>query len=97
MHTTQIFSEVLERSARRREERRNFLRVAGSAAAAVGGASLLAACGDDNNNNGGMTGATPTPSPTSPPSTAITDLDILNFALNLGVSRGAVLFLCRNR
>ena len=83
MHTTQIFSEVLERSARRREERRNFLRVAGSAAAAVGGASLLAACGDDNNNNGGMTGATPTPSPTSPPSTAITDFDILNFALNL--------------
>lgn len=73
---------VLEASQDRRAERRRFLKFAGGAAA-VGGLATLAAC-DDNNNNGGSTGGgTPTPTPTPTGTTAITDLDILNFALNL--------------
>ena len=79
MHTTNVLSEVLERSANRRDERRKFLRMAGGTAAMVGGMSLLSACGDDDDNV-----MTPTPSPTPTPTpTAVTDADILNFALNL--------------
>ena len=80
MHTTQILSEVLERSSARRDERRKFLRMAGGAAAMAGGLSLLSACGDDDND----TSVTPTPTATPTPTpTAITDADVLNFALNL--------------
>jgi hypothetical protein len=78
MHTTQILSEVLERSARRREERRAFLRAAGTAAAVAGGASLLAACGDDDKYR-----PTPTPTPTPTATSGVSDGDVLNFALNL--------------
>lgn len=80
MRNEQSMLEVLDAIGKRREERRNFLRVAGASAAAVGGLSLLAACGDDNNNNNGGGTSTPTPTPSN---TAITDNDILNFALQL--------------
>jgi hypothetical protein len=77
--------EVLEACDRRREERRAFLRSSSSAAIAAAGATLLSGCfGDDNDSN---PPAPPPPPPTStpppPPSGAITDGDILNFALNL--------------
>ena len=81
MHTTPHLSEILERTAIRRDERRKFLRMAGGAVAATGGLALLSACGDDNDNT-----PTPTPTPTATPTptqTAVTDPDILNFALNL--------------
>ncbi|WP_010163117.1 MULTISPECIES: ferritin-like domain-containing protein [unclassified Sphingomonas] len=80
MDTKTILTQVLEASDRRREERRSFLRVAGQASIAAGGLSLLAACGD---SNGVTVVPQPTPTPTPTPTAAITDADILNFALNL--------------
>jgi len=72
---------VLEAAEHRRAERRRFLTMATSGAAAIGGLALLSACDDDNKNN---PTPTPTPAPTATPTpTAITDPDILNFALNL--------------
>lgn len=71
---------VLEASEHRRAERRRFLTMASGGAAALGGLALLSAC--DKNNNIPM--PTPTPAPTATPTpTAVTDPDILNFALNL--------------
>ena len=81
MDSTTILTQVLEASDRRRDERRNFLRVASQATVAAGGLSLLAACGSDNNV--GSASPTPTPTPTPTSTTAVTDVDILNFALNL--------------
>ncbi|MBI0475692.1 ferritin-like domain-containing protein [Sphingomonas sp. MA1305] len=66
---------VLDAIEARRAERRTFLRYAGGAAAATGGLSLLAACG------GSSTGNTPTPTPSA--TSAASDIDVLNFALNL--------------
>ncbi len=80
MDTKNILTQVLEASDRRRDERRNFLRVAGQASIAAGGLSLLAACGD---TNGVTVIPQPTPTPTPTPTAALTDADILNFALNL--------------
>jgi hypothetical protein len=77
--------EVLDVCERRREERRAFLRSSSSAAIAAAGATLLGGCfGDDNDSNP----PAPPPPPTStppppPPSGAVSDGDILNFALNL--------------
>jgi hypothetical protein len=71
-------SAVLDAVDERREQRRAFLRHAGSMGAMVAGAGLLAACDDDVDVT--PTPPTPTPSPTAP---ALTDADILNFALNL--------------
>jgi hypothetical protein len=80
--------EVMEASEKRREERRSFLRTGSSVALATAGAGLIAACGGDNNSQPQPappppppTGGTPPPPP--PPTGAITDADILNFALNL--------------
>lgn len=72
---------IFEAGDRRRTERRRFLSMAGKAGIAAGGLALLSACGDDNNNAAG--GGVMTPTPTPAPTTAVTDLDILNFALNL--------------
>ena len=75
----------------RRVERRTFLKQAGQASAAIAGVTMLAACG----GNGGSDSvvqipATPPPPPPPPPPTptptptpAATDVDVLNFALNL--------------
>ncbi|MEO5938614.1 MAG: ferritin-like domain-containing protein [Sphingomonas sp.] len=71
---------VLEASEHRRAERRRFLTMASGGAAAIGGLALLSAC--DKNNN--IPTPTPTAAPTATPTpTAVTDADILNFALNL--------------
>ena len=80
MNALEVLGSIAAQIDHRRAERRRFLRTAGAGAVALGGASLLAACGSDNNNN---TSVTPTPTPTAAPPTAVTDLDILNFALNL--------------
>jgi hypothetical protein len=69
-------NQVLDAIAARRAERRNFLRYAGGATVAAGGLSLLAACGGDGNDT-----VTPTPTPTA--TTGVSDIDTLNFALNL--------------
>ena len=71
---------ILEASEHRRTERRRFLSMAGGGAAVAGSLALLGACGS---NIGSLT---PTPTPSTPPTptpTAVTDPDILNFALNL--------------
>lgn len=73
---------ILEASDTRRAERRRFLRMAGAGAAGLGSLAMLSGCGDDNG------GSTPTPSPTPAPTPtptpgAVTDADVLNFALNL--------------
>jgi hypothetical protein len=84
----QTIIDALDARVRRRTERREFFRIAGASATAVAGTSLLAACfgdgDDDDNGNIGVISPTPTPTP-SPTSTtgAVTDADILNFALNL--------------
>ena len=71
---------VLDRADNQRRARRNFIRLCGGAAAMSGGLSLLAACDDDTSNNNN-TGNTPTPTATA--TDAISDVDILNFALQL--------------
>jgi len=78
--------ELLELSEKRRDARRAFLRSGSAAAIAAGGVTLLSGCFEDgNNNNSGNTPAPQTPAPPPPPPAtgAITDQDILNFALNL--------------
>ena len=71
--------EVFDIAERRRTERRRFLRLAGTAAAVTGAAGLLAAC--NNGDDKAIPSPTPTPTPTS--SLVASDVDILNFALNL--------------
>lgn len=80
MREEQSILEVLDAIGTRRAARRNFLRAAGMATVTAGGLSLLAACDDDKADNTGI--VTPTPTPTST-TTAVTDVDILNFALQL--------------
>jgi hypothetical protein len=71
---------ALERRAERRASRRDFFR--GGAVLAGGAAALgLAAC-DGDSGGGGSGTVTPTPTPT-PGTSAPSDPDILNFALNL--------------
>ncbi len=77
--------EILDACDKRREARRAFLRY-GSTAAIMSGATLLSACG--GGGGGGDRGPIEIPGPSSTPTptpgtTALTDGDILNFALNL--------------
>lgn len=74
---SEIVRQVLAQGDRLRDQRRSFLKMAGGAAAAVGGAAVLSACNGDDDP---YPTPTPTPTPTTP---AVTDADILNFALNL--------------
>jgi hypothetical protein len=73
-----VLAQILEAGDRRRQERRQFMRTAATATIAAGGLSLLAGCDDDNSSSM----PTPTPTPTTSASDQ-TDLDVLNFALNL--------------
>jgi len=74
------FLDLMERAGHARSARRNFIRMCGGAAVMSGGLSLLAACDDDDDD---VTTPTPTPTPTPPPTGAVTELDVLNFALQL--------------
>ena len=77
--------EVLDAAAKRRDERRRFIKVAGGATVMVGGLSMLAACDDDDDDNPTTT-PTPTPTTATPsptPTTAVSEADVLNFALQL--------------
>ncbi len=90
---TQI-ADAFDSRVRRREERRDFFRAFG-AAAAVGGGLALASCGGGDDDvaatpsptptSTGTATATPTatPTPTPTPSNRFSDIDVLNFALNL--------------
>lgn len=80
MNNEQMMIEALEARARRREERREFFRTSGKAAIAVAGVSMLSGCfgGDDDDDNNGQPPAPPSTSPG-----ALSDGDVLNFALNL--------------
>jgi hypothetical protein len=70
--------ELVERIEARRNARRGFLKASVGAAVAAGGLSLLAAC--DADEGPGTPFPTPTPTPTT---AAVTDGDVLNFALQL--------------
>jgi len=70
--------ELVDRIESRRRARRGFLKASAGAAVAAGGLSLLAACDADEGN--GTSFPTPTPTPTTG---AVTDADVLNFALQL--------------
>ena len=77
MQHEQSVLDIFDAIATRRHARREFLRVAGGATAAIGGLSLLDACNHDDS-----TSVTPTPTATAT-TAAVSDVDILNFALNL--------------
>lgn len=73
----------LQAGVERRRHRRDFIKLSGGTALAVGGAGLLSGCFDDDKNNNAPTptpAGSPTPTPTPP---ALTDADVLNFALQL--------------
>jgi hypothetical protein len=80
MTTNDPILQVLEACGERRSARRQFMRYAGGAAVATAGASLLAAC---DNGPRQIISPTPTPTPTPTATTALSDADVLNFALNL--------------
>ncbi|WP_294251206.1 ferritin-like domain-containing protein [uncultured Sphingomonas sp.] len=75
-----IVLQVLDACDARRAERRAFMKNAGFA---VAGATMLAACSSNDDGPGSMITPTPTPIPTPSPSGALSDQDVLNFALNL--------------
>jgi len=79
MNQHDLVLEVLEAREKRQADRRRFIKVASAASAAVAGATLLSACGSKNDGDVFSPIVTPTPTPPA----AITDQDVLNFALNL--------------
>jgi hypothetical protein len=69
-------SNLEELFKKRRVSRRRFLNIAGTGAGAAAVLTLAEGCSDNGSSSN------PNP-PTTPPSTTLTDADILNFALNL--------------
>ena len=65
--------DAFERRAERRDARRDFFKLAGGFAAGVAGTAALTACGGNSTSSSSASAQTTTPS----------DVDILNFALNL--------------
>ena len=63
--------DILQKQTQKRAERRNFFRKSSGYAAGMAGGAILAACGGGGNNAIGQS------------TTGPTDIDILNFALNL--------------
>ena len=80
MNSNDTVGEAFAAINDRRSERRRFLAYAGGATAGTAALSLLAACGQDGTSNStgttGSSGASTTP-------VTMTELDVLNFALNL--------------
>ncbi len=76
MTTENTMIDLLESRAKRRDDRREFFKTSSTAVAAVAATTMLAGCFD----GGGGYQAPVYPGPTT---TAVTDADILNFALNL--------------
>jgi hypothetical protein len=84
MNDTDMMIEAMTRAEARRHERRAFL--GQSSALLVGGTALLAGCSGGNDSNKGPDDVVVTPPPPvtgPPPGGALTDFDILNFALQL--------------
>lgn len=72
-----VLAELQERRAERRNARRDFFKLAGGVAAGAAGTMVLTACGGGGGSSGTTTSAA------NAQSTAPSDADILNFALNL--------------
>ncbi|WP_375427455.1 ferritin-like domain-containing protein [uncultured Sphingomonas sp.] len=83
MSNKQSLLEMLDQAENQRSARRDFIRMCGGAAAMAGGLSVLAACSDDQSDD-----FEPIAQPTPTPSTGVTDVDILNFALSLEYLEG---------
>jgi hypothetical protein len=78
LYIVRTFEEILEK---RRVSRRRFLNVAGTSAGAAAVMTLADGCGGSSSS---MTTTPTTPTiPTTPTTPALTDTDVLNFALNL--------------
>ena len=73
-----LLLDAMDRRVKRRNERRDFFRTAGGFAAGAAGAAALTACGGGSDSSGASTGSTATAQSSAP-----SDADVLNFALNL--------------
>lgn len=81
MNQHDLILQVFQNREARRADRRKFIKVASATTVAVGGASMLSGCFDgDDNDDDPIAGPSPTPTASAG---AITDADVLNFALNL--------------
>lgn len=82
MNQHDLILQVFQNREARRADRRKFIKVASAATVAVGGASMLGGC-FDGKDDGDDDFAPPSAGNPPPAAGAITDADVLNFALNL--------------